>query len=165
VGQVVEWGGRIDTVVHMIGGYIGGSKLADTSLGVWERMMDLNLKSAWLVARSTLPRMVKQGGGSLVFVSSRSAREGRGGNGVYAISKSALITLTEVIAEEYAAQGIRANVVLPGTIDTEANRREMPQADHSRWTPPEQIARAIVFLASPAAEAINGAAIPVYGRS
>lgn len=165
VGQVVEWGGRIDSVAHMIGGYVGGTPLAETTLGVWERMMDLNLKSAWLVARAALPRMVGQGGGSLVFVSSRAAREGRAGNGAYAIAKSAVITLAETIAEEYAPQGIRANAVLPGTIDTEANRRDMPQADHALWTPPDQIARAIVFLASSAAGAINGAAIPVYGRS
>ena len=165
VGQVVEWGGRIDAVAHMIGGYAGGSSVADTPLGVWERMMDLNLKSAWLVARSALPRMVSQGGGSFVFVSSRAAVQGRAGHAAYAVAKSALITLAEAIAEEYAGQGIRANAVLPGTVDTEANRREMPRAEFSRWTPPEQNARAIVFLASPAAEAINGAAIPVYGRS
>lgn len=165
VGQVVEWGGRIDTVAHMVGGYLGGSKLAETPTGVWDRMMDLNLKSAWLVARSAVPRMVAQGGGSLVFVSSRAALQGRSGHAAYAVAKSALITLAESIAEEYAGDGIRANVVLPGTIDTEDNRRAMPDADHARWTPPEQIARAIVFLASAESEAINGAAIPVYGRS
>lgn len=165
VGQVLEWGGRIDSVAHMIGGYIGGTQLHETTLGVWERMIDLNLKSAWLIARAALPRMVAQGEGSFVFASSRAALRDRAGNGAYSIAKSALITLSETIAEEYAAQGIRANAVLPGTIDTEANRRQMPQADHARWTPPEQIARVIVFLASSAAATINGAAIPVYGRS
>ena len=101
----------------------------------------------------------------MVFVSSRAAVQGRAGHGAYAIAKSALITLTETIAEEYAAQGIRANVVLPGTVDTAANRKGSPKADHSRWTPPEEIARVIAFLASPESSAINGAAIPVYGRS
>lgn len=165
VQQVVEWGGRIDTVAHMTGGYIGGSRLADTPVDAWDRMMDLNLKTAWLVSRFALPRMIEQGGGSLVFVSSRAAVHDRAGHGAYAVAKSAVITLAEVIAEEYSAEGIRANVVLPGTIDTEANRLASPEADHSSWTPPEQIADAIVFLASSASAAINGAAIPVYGRS
>lgn len=165
VGQVVEWGGRIDGVAHLVGGYIGGAKLADTPPEVWDRMMDLNVKSAWLVARSAVPRMIDQGGGSLVFVSSRAALRGRSGHAAYAISKGALITLVESLAEEYSRDGIRVNTVLPGTVDTPANRRAMPDADHSRWTPPEEIARVMVFLSSDQSSAINGAAIPVYGRS
>jgi NAD(P)-dependent dehydrogenase (short-subunit alcohol dehydrogenase family) len=109
--------------------------------------------------------MLEQGDGALVFVSSRAAVLGRAGHGAYAVSKSALVTLVEVIAEEYGSRGVRAIAVLPGTVDTEANRRAIPNADHSVWTPPEEIARVIEFLASPASAAINGAAIPVYGRS
>ncbi|HEX6926053.1 MAG TPA: SDR family oxidoreductase [Longimicrobiaceae bacterium] len=165
VRQVLEWGGRIDAVAHMIGGYSGGVRLAETPVEEWDRMMDLNVKSAWLVSRFVLPRVVEQGGGSLVFVSSRAAVRGRANHGAYAVAKSALITLAEAIAEEYGMEGVRANVVLPGTVDTPQNRRAMPDADHSRWTPPEQIADVIVFLASPTSAAINGAAIPVYGRS
>ena len=165
VGQVVEWGGRIDGVAHLIGGYIGGSKLADTPIEVWDRMMDLNVKSAWLVARSAVPRMIEQGGGTMVFVSSRAARRGRSKNGAYATSKAALLTLVETLAEEYASEGIRANAVLPGTVDTEANRRAMPDADHSRWTSPAEIARVMVFLSSDQSAPVNGASIPVYGRS
>jgi NAD(P)-dependent dehydrogenase (short-subunit alcohol dehydrogenase family) len=165
VGQVIEWGGRISAVAHLMGGYAGGLPLAETPIDVWDRMMDLNLKSAWLVARSVLPRMVQQGGGALVFVSSRAAIQDRKGHGAYSIAKSALITLAQTIAEEYGPQGIRANVVLPGTIDTEANRRSSPDADYSRWTPPAQIAEVIAFLASPESAAVSGATIPVYGRS
>lgn len=165
VGQVVEWGGRLDGVAHLIGGYSGGQTLAETPIEAWDRMMDLNLKSAWLISRFVLPVMVGQGEGSFVFVSSRAAMKGREGNGAYAIAKSALLTLVEVIAEEYGSKGIRANAVLPGTIDTEANRRAMPKANHSQWTPPDQIARVIAFLVSPESVAINGASIPVYGRS
>jgi NAD(P)-dependent dehydrogenase (short-subunit alcohol dehydrogenase family) len=148
-----------------MGGYAGGVRLADTPMDTWDRMMDLNVKSAWLVSRFSLPRMVEQGGGAFVFVSSRAAVRGRAGNGVYAVVKSALLTLVETIAEEYGKEGIRANAVMPGTVDTDANRRANPDADHSVWTPPEQIAEVIAFLASPEAAAINGAAIPVYGRS
>lgn len=165
VQQVEEWGGRLDGVAHVMGGYSGGARLADTPMAVWDRMMDLNLRSSWLVSRAALPRMVQGGGGAMVFVSSRAARAGRAGHSAYAIAKSAVITLAEAIAEEYAEEGIRANVVLPGTVDTEANRRAMPDADHSRWTQPEEIARVVAFLVSGDSAAINGAAIPVYGRS
>ena len=164
VGQVVEWGGRVDAVAHLIGGYIGGQELADTAVEVWEHMIDLNLTSAWLVARSALPRMVEQGGGSFVFVSSRSARARRAKHGAYAISKAALIALAETIAEEYGGRGVRANVVMPDTIDTEANRRAMPGADHAAWTSPDQVARVITYLSSSAAEGMNGKVMEVGGR-
>lgn len=165
IRDVVEWGGRLDALVHMIGGYRGGTLLADTPVELWDRMLDLNLKSAFLVARTAIPAMLAGGGGSLVFVSSRAVRQRRRERGAYAIAKAGLLTLVEVIAEEYRAQGIRANAVLPGTVDTEANRRMMPDANHDNWTKPAEIARVILFLTSPASEPINGAAIPVYGRS
>src|SRR5690606_1850699 len=104
----------------------------------WDRMMDLNLKSAWLIARYAIPRMLESDGGSLVYVSSRAALHERAGQAAYAVSKSALLTLVEAISEEYRTQGIRPNAVLPGTIDTEANRSAMPDADHSTWTRPEE---------------------------
>jgi NAD(P)-dependent dehydrogenase (short-subunit alcohol dehydrogenase family) len=165
VQRVVEWAGRIDAVAHLVGGYIGEPRLAETEIESWDRMMDLNLKSAWLVARAALPVMVRGGGGSFVFVSSRAARTARAGHVSYAVAKGGLITLAEAIAEEYAAEGIRANAVLPGTVDTPRNREDQPAADHSLWTSPDEIARVIVFLASDTAAAINAAAIPVYGRS
>lgn len=165
VQRVVEWAGRLDTVAHMVGGYSGGQRLADADISVWSRMMDLNLNSAWLIARASIPLMLQGGGGSMVFISARAARKGRRGHAAYAVSKSALLTLVEAIAEEYGGEGVRANAVLPGTVDTEANRRAMPDADHSAWTSAEEIARVIYFLASPAAAAVNGAAVPVFGRS
>jgi NAD(P)-dependent dehydrogenase (short-subunit alcohol dehydrogenase family) len=165
VRDVWDWSGRLDSVVHMIGGYTGGTRLGDTSIEAWDRMIDLNLKSAYLVARASLPRMLEARRGSFVFVSSRAARSGRGGHAAYAVAKSALVTFAEALAEEYRDDGIRCNVVLPGTIDTPGNRRAMPDADTARWTQPEEIARAILFLASDDAAAINGAAVPVHGRS
>jgi NAD(P)-dependent dehydrogenase (short-subunit alcohol dehydrogenase family) len=164
VREVVEWGGRLDVVVHMMGGYSGGTPLGETPVEAWQRMMDLNLNSAFLVTRFALPRM-QEAGGSFVFVSSRAARQASPGQAAYAVSKAGLLTLAEAIAAEYGAAGIRANAVLPGTVDTPANRRQMPDADHARWTDPAEIARVILFLTSPAAAAISGAAIPVYGRS
>jgi NAD(P)-dependent dehydrogenase (short-subunit alcohol dehydrogenase family) len=165
VRDVLEWGGRLDAVIHMIGGYTGGIALADTSLEVWDRMISLNLTSAFLVARATIPALLQEGGGSLVFVSARAARRDRKGNTAYSVSKAGVLTLAEAVAEEYGSQGIRSNVVLPGTVDTEANRRAMPDADHGSWVRPEEIARVILFLASERASAVNGAAVPVYGRN
>ena len=164
VRTAVEWGKRLDIVAHMVGGYSGAATLVDTPVEVWDRMMDLNLKSAYLVSRFAIPQM-RQSGGSLVFVSSRAAREERAGRAAYSIAKTALLTLVEALAEEFREDGIRANAVLPGMVDTENNRRQMPNADHSRWTSPDDIARVILFLASPESRPINGAAVPVYGRS
>src|SRR5687768_9010420 len=165
ITQAVQWGGRLDAVAHLMGGWVGGAKLEETSLGVWEAMLTLNLTSAFLLTRAAIPRMLEGGGGSIVYVSSRAAREQRAGNAAYAVSKAGLLVLAESIAEEYGGDGIRANAVLPGTMDTPANRRSMPDADHSRWTPPEEVARVVLFLASPESAPVNGAAVPVYGRS
>lgn len=165
IQQAVEWGGRLDAVAHLIGGYTGGQRVGEMPMEAWDRMMDLNLKSAWLASRFAIPRMQQQGGGSLVFVSSRAALQDRAGHAAYAVSKAALLTLVEAISEEYRTEGIRANAILPGTIDTEANRRAMPDADHDAWTRPEEIARVVLFLASAESGAVSGAAIPVFGRS
>jgi NAD(P)-dependent dehydrogenase (short-subunit alcohol dehydrogenase family) len=165
VERVVEWGGRLDAVAHMVGGYSGGSRIHETPADAWDRMIDLNLRSAWFVTHFALRPMLERGGGSFVFTSTRAALRGRGGQAAYSISKAGLITLAESIAEEYRDEGIRANVVLPGTVDTPANRRAMPDADASRWTAPQEIARVVVFLSSPDAAPVSGAAVPVYGRS
>lgn len=162
VARTLEWAGRLDAVVHTVGAYAGGAPLHQAPVDEWDRMMDLNLRSAYLVARAALPRLHE--GGSLVFVSSRAALQGRKGHAAYAVSKAALITLAEAIAEEQKGR-IRANAVLPGTIDTPANRAAMPDAKHDAWTAPDEIARVILFLASPASAPVSGAAVPVYGTS
>lgn len=163
VHEVTEWAGGVNVVAHLVGGYRGGRKLADTAPEEWDRMLDLNLKSAFLITRAALPEMVKGGGGAFVFVSSQAARHGRDGHAAYAVAKAGLLTLAEAIAEEYRERGIRANAVLPNVVDTEDNRRAMPNASPDGWTAPEDIARIILFLASGQAGVINGAAVPVYG--
>jgi NAD(P)-dependent dehydrogenase (short-subunit alcohol dehydrogenase family) len=163
VREAVEWTGRLDSVAHLVGGWSGGVLLGDTPTDLWDRMMDLNLRSAYLVARAALPVMTE--GGTLLFVSSRAARESRANNGAYAVSKSALLTLTEVIAEEYGPSGVRSYAVLPDTLDTPANRAAMPNADPASWISPETVAARIVRLCSGSAEEPNGSAIPVYGTA
>ena len=162
VERTAAWAGRLDAVVHTVGGYTGGAPLHETAVDTWDRMMQLNLRSAFLVARAAIPRLGEDG--ALVFVSSRAAVRGRRGHAAYAVAKAGLLTLVEAIAEEQKGR-VRANAVLPGTIDTPANRASMPDAKHETWTPPEEIARVILFLASPASAPVSGAAVPVYGAS
>ena len=162
VARTANWGGRLDAVVHTVGGYAGGAPLHETPVDEWDRMLTVNLRSAFLVARAAIPRLPD--GGSLVFVSARAALRGRKGHVPYAVAKAALLTLTEAIAEEYRGR-VRANAVLPGTIDTPANRAAMPGGKHDAWTPPTEIARVILFLASGASGVVSGAAVPVYGES
>jgi NAD(P)-dependent dehydrogenase (short-subunit alcohol dehydrogenase family) len=158
VREAVDWGGRLDSVAHLVGGWSGGALVGDTPPDLWDHMMELNLRSAYLVARAALP--VLGDGGTILFVSSRAARERRARNGAYAVSKSALLTLTEVIAEEYPA--LRSYAVLPDTLDTPANRASMPDADPASWTTPETVAARIVSLCSGDAPEPSGSAIPMY---
>lgn len=146
IKEVVEWAGRVDALVHLVGGYAGGMRVDATPVEVYDRMMDLNVKSAFLVARAALRRMVPDGGGSIVLVSSRAATDNPAGHAAYAAAKSALLALAEGMATEYRDDGVRVNVLLPSTADTEANRAAMPDADTSGWTRPEAIAEQIVEL-------------------
>lgn len=117
------------------------------------------------MARAVIPHMLTQGSGRIVSVSARAAREGKAKMGPYCASKAAVITLTETLAAEHKHTGINSNCILPGTIDTPQNRADMPDADYSKWVPPEALADVVVFLASDAARCVTGAAIPVYGQS
>jgi NAD(P)-dependent dehydrogenase (short-subunit alcohol dehydrogenase family) len=100
----------------------------------------------------------------MVNVASRGALAGDGGYSAYSAAKSAVVRLTESLADELKQSGINVNCVLPGTIDTPQNRQERPGADFSKWVEPDAIADVILFLASDAASAVNGAAVPVFGK-
>lgn len=115
------------------------------------------------VSRAVIPVMREQGSGRVISIGSRSAVEPIAGSGAYSVSKAALVALIRSIAVENRDYGINANIVLPGTMDTPANRKASPDADFSRWVPPHQVARVIVSLASEDYAAVNGAAIPIYG--
>lgn len=157
--------GRIDALVNTIGGFTGGKPVHEDDPASWERMMAINLRTTLLSCRAVIPAMIRQGGGRIVNVGARAALGGVAGLGAYVASKSAVIRLSETLAAELKDQGITVNCVLPGTIDTPENRRDMPKADFSRWVPPSEIAEVIVFLVSDASRAVSGASIPVYGRS
>lgn len=155
--------GRIDVLLNTVGGWSGGKVVGETSVEAWDRMLVLNLRSAFLLSRAVLPRMLEAGWGRIVHISSKTALQPRAKQAVYAVSKMGVITLTEVIAAEVKGTGVTANVILPSIIDTPANRAAMPKADPRRWVAPGRIAATMRFLCSDAAASINGARIPIYG--
>jgi NAD(P)-dependent dehydrogenase (short-subunit alcohol dehydrogenase family) len=163
IAAAVGTTGRIDALVHLVGGFAGGKPIAETSDDVIDRMFDMNLRSAFYMIRAALPYMRKQASGRIMAIGSKAAVEPSPKVGVYAASKAALVSLIRTVARENADRGITANVVLPGTMDTPANRASDPTADFSKWVNPCQVASLLVHLASSRASNINGAVIPVYG--
>ena len=155
--------GRIDVLAHLTGGFAGGASVADTEDGVWERMLTMNLRTAVHAIRAVLPHMRKAGWGRILAIGSLAALEPSAGTGAYSASKAALVSLVRTIAKENKDAGVTANAVLPGAMDTPANRVAMPKSDPAKWIPTERIAELLVWLASDAAASITGAAIPVYG--
>ncbi|MGB7292080.1 MAG: SDR family NAD(P)-dependent oxidoreductase [Thermodesulfobacteriota bacterium] len=155
---------RVDILVNVVGGF-AFSYIKDTDEKTWDLMMNLNLKSAFLCSKYVLPRMIEQNYGKIINISSRPALKGSAGVGAYSASKAGVLNLTETIADEVKDYEMNVNAVLPSTIDTPANRRDMPEADFSKWVKPEEIARVIVFLSSDDSKLISGAGIPVYGKA
>jgi len=155
--------GRLDVLLHLAGGFEGGTPVAQTPDGVWSRMFDLNVHSAFYIARAVLPAMLEAGYGRIVAIGSKTAVEPVATLAAYGASKAALVALVRTIALEVKLTGVTANVVLPSVIDTPANRAADPNAGFSRWVKPESIARLLLWLASEAAADINGAVVPIYG--
>lgn len=165
VDAVLEAYGHIDVLANIAGGFTMGPLLQNTEDKDWDFMMNLNLRSVFNTCRSVLPHMLDHGGGRVINVSARAAEEGKGRMGPYCASKAAVITLTESLAAENKFDNINVNCILPGTIDTPENRKDMPDADFSKWVPTAALADVVMFLASDAARCVTGAAVPVYGQS
>lgn len=157
--------GVVEVAIHLAGGFKGGKPVAETPPATWDQMVQLNLTSAFVVARAVLPAMLDHGRGKLVFVSSRGGSVPGAGAAAYGASKAGLELLVRDLAEETRAHGVNVNAIAPSTIDTPANRQAMPKADHSAWVQPESLAGVIHFLASDLARDIHGAIIPVYGKA
>ena len=155
--------GDPDILVHAAGGYAGGTRVEETSLEVWENLLALNLRSAFLFARELLPEMLRRRQGRIVFVSAYTALRPTARNGAYAVAKRGLLTLMEVLAEEVKGTGVTVNAVAPSVLRPEANRAAMPNADSNRWVPTADVATTILFLCSPEAREINGATLPLKG--
>lgn len=155
---------KIDVLVHVMGGFAGGASVAETDDATWRKMMDLNLNAAFYVLRAVVPVMREAGQGRIIAIGSRQAVQPAAGVGAYSASKAALVSLVQTVAIENKDKNIRANVILPGTMNTAANRAAMPKANFEKWVQPAHVAELVVMLAGEAGGEINGAAIPVYGK-
>ncbi len=157
--------GGVNVVCCLIGGWSGGRDVAETDDVRFDRMIDLNLRTAFNASRAALPYLREAEWGRIVMIGSRAAVEPPGGQAMYNVAKAGVIALARTIAEEVTDSEVTANVVLPSLIDTPAFREVVPFANYVDWPTPQQIATVIDFLASPASSVINGAAIPVYGKA
>lgn len=161
--QVTRQTGRIDALIHLVGGFAGGKNVEDTEEATFEQMLDLNYRAAYYLLQAVLPVMRTQRSGAIVAIGSRTAVHPAAVLGAYSASKAAMVSLVQTVALETKNDGITANVVLPGTMNTPGNRAAMPAADPSRWVQPDHVAALLVHLVSPASAGVSGAVIPIYG--
>jgi NAD(P)-dependent dehydrogenase (short-subunit alcohol dehydrogenase family) len=165
VESILSQHGGLDVLVNTVGGYAGGVKLWESDPEVFERMFALNVRSGYILARAVVPAMLKQGSGAIVNVASKAAGDHAAGASAYVASKAAAVAMMDSLAADLHGTDVRANSILPSIIDTEANRKDMPNANFDCWPKPEEIARVVLFLCSDEAKLIHGAALPVYGKS
>lgn len=164
VSRVKKEAGRLDSLVHLVGGFTGGNRIDETESDAFDRMFEVNFRAALYMIQAVIPVMRAQGSGAILAIGSRAAVNPAPSIGAYSASKAALVSLVQTVALETRNDGISANVVLPGTMDTPANRASNPSADPSRWVQPSQVAALLVHLAGPGASQVSGAAIPIYGN-
>jgi len=157
--------GRLDILVNTIGGYAAGKPMWETDTRTFQLMLTLNLLAGQNLAKAAVPAMLRRKSGAIVNIASKAAFDHAPGAAAYATSKAAALALFDCLALELKGTGVRVNSVLPSIIDTEPNRKAMPEADFSKWPKPEEIARVILFLCSDEATVVHGAAVPVYGES
>ena len=157
--------GRLDGLVNTVGGFRGGKPVHETDPAEWDFLYDLIVRTTLNGCRAVIPYMLQARSGNIVNIGSRNVYQGSPNYAAYSAAKTAVLRLTESLAGELKSSGINVNCVLPGTIDTPQNRRDMPKADFSAWVPPADLANVIAFLLSDAARSVTGAAVPVFGRS
>lgn len=165
VDAVLDRWGRVDVLLNLAGGWSKSGRLAEVTDDEWDGMLDRNLRTCMNACRAVLPSMAERGWGRIVNVGARAVVDPGTRQAPYNVAKAAVVALTRSIAADYRRQGVAANAILPGTIDTSANRAAMPSADTSHWVQPEALAAAILFLCSEEGGSLNGAAIPIFGRA
>jgi len=165
INEVLAGHRKLDALVNTVGAYVGGIKLWDLQASDLDRMLTLNLRSGFALAKASLPSMLRAGHGAIVNVAAKAALDHGAGAGAYAASKAAAVALMDSLAVDCKGTGVRVNSILPSIIDTAINRKAMPEADFAIWPKPEDIASVVLFLCSDLARVIHGAAIPVYGDS
>jgi NAD(P)-dependent dehydrogenase (short-subunit alcohol dehydrogenase family) len=162
VNAVADHFGRLDALLNIAGGFVW--QTTDDAAPAWDRMFALNLSTALNASRAALPWLKASDEGRIVNVGANAALKSAAGMGAYAASKSGVHRLTESLAEELKSTSVTVNAVLPSILDTEQNRKDMPDADPAKWVAPADLARVILFLASPESRAVTGALLPVTGR-
>jgi NAD(P)-dependent dehydrogenase (short-subunit alcohol dehydrogenase family) len=155
----------LEAVVDLVGGFRSGPLVHETEPADFDGLIRLNLTPAFTLARAAMPRMMERGGGAFVGVSARPALRPFPGAAGYITGKAAVLAFIQALDAEYRGHGIRCNAILPSVIDTPANREAQPDADWSKWVPPEEIAKVVRFLVSEDSKPTSGAAVPVYGRA
>lgn len=161
IAGIVAKHGRLDTLVNAVGGYSAGKPLWEMDAKAFDLLINLNLRAGYLLARSVVPQMLKQGSGAIVNVAATAAINHMASASEYVASKAAALAMINSLAADLKGSGVRANSIMPSIIDTAANREAMPDADHAKWPKPAEIANVILFLCSDDAKLVHGAAIPV----
>jgi NAD(P)-dependent dehydrogenase (short-subunit alcohol dehydrogenase family) len=156
---------ELEAVVNLVGGFAMGGRVHETELSEFERLLRLNLMPAYNLAHAAMPLLVERGGGAFVAVSARPALRPFAGAAGYITGKAGVLAFVQALDAEYRQDRVRCNAILPSVIDTPANRESQPDADYSKWVPPEEIAKVVRFLVSDDSAPTSGAAIPVYGRA
>ena len=162
MAAVVKQFGKIDVLINIAGAFTF-ENIADGNNKSWETMHRLNLLTALNASRAAIPHLTSSKAGRIINIGAMGALQAGAGMGPYAASKAGVHRLTETLAAELKGK-VTVNAVLPSTIDTPANRRDMANADFSKWVTPDELASVILFLASDAASAVTGALLPVSGR-
>ncbi len=165
VSNILDRYGRIDILVNVVGAYLGGKAIVALEEKEWDMMMTVNLKSAFLISKHVTRQMISSKYGKIIHISSKIGLHSEGYDSAYAASKSGLMRLVESLSNETKESDINVNCIMPTIIDTEANRKAMPNADFNKWVKPEDLANVILFLSSEEAKTITGAAIPTFGIS
>jgi len=165
VANIIERFGQIDCLANVAGGFKMGPMVHETPVSDWDFMINLNAKSVFLMCRAVIPHMLEKKKGKIVNVAARAATEGKAKMAPYCVSKAAVVTLTQSLAAEQKINNINVNCILPGTVDTQQNRNDMPDANFSNWVPTTDLANEILHLCSEQAKGVTGAALPVYGKS
>src|SRR5437763_1690582 len=165
VQHAVDGADDLGAVVNLVGGFAMGGRVHETDPAEFERMLELNLKPGLLLARAAMPRLIEAGGGAYVGVSARPALRPFSGAAGYITAKAAVLAFVQALDAEYRPDGVRCNAILPSVIDTPGNRASQPDADHSKWVAPAEIARVVRFLVSDDSAPTSGAAVPVSGRA
>jgi NAD(P)-dependent dehydrogenase (short-subunit alcohol dehydrogenase family) len=163
--DVADKWGAIHGLCSLVGGWAGGRDVGETDDVRFERMVDINLRSAFFAIRAAVPYLVETGWGRIITVGSRAALDYPTGQAAFNVAKAGVVALTKSVAQELEGTGVTANVLMPSVIDTPATRLSLPYADYVNWPTPDEIAAVVYFLLNEDSGVINGAEIPVYGRA